>query len=700
RGMTETIDWGNQGIRLRLHVDDDGRVALTDVTTPDAPASQLALAASLNPVELLVAGDALPQGSRHVELGTTLALRYRGHETSEVDATQTLTLVQCTGDGVSVASSWTVYGDLPVLRCTTVVTNESERPVVLEYVSSFAFNGFARFASPGWQDETSLWIPNSTFSAEFQWNEHRLPSLGIIDPGFVEHVGPASKQRVSVLSVGTQPTTEYLPMGAFTDRSRDLTWLWQIEHNGSWQWELGDHRAAIYLSAGGPTDQEHQWHKTLMPGDRFEAVPVAVACARGELVDAFVPLTDYRRRIRRPNDDNVALPVVFNDFMNALVAEPTEAKLLPVIEAAAAVGCEYFCVDAGWYSDETGWWDTVGGWEESPERFPNGFVAVFDAIRDRGMIPGLWLEPEVVGIHSPILDRFPDSAFFQHNGARVVSQGRHQLDFRSEFVRSRMDAVVDRLIADYGLGYLKFDYNINGGVGTEVRADSAGDGLLEHNRAFLSWIDGLFARHPGLVIESCSSGGARVDYATLARHSILSTSDQMDHRVYVPIAAGAPTALTPEQAGVWVYPQPEFAKGELALSIVNGLLARPQISGGIWKLSAGQLDSLAEGIRVYKDYRELIPDATPWWPLGLPGWTDAWIAQALTTEEGVLIAVWRRGGESSVRLDFTGRGIQQQTPRVLFPSDTDALLGWTRDGVLEVTLPEVPSAVLFALDIG
>ena len=137
------------------------------------------------------------------------------------------------------------------------------------------------------------------------------------------------------------------------------------------------------------------------------------------------------------------------------------------------------------------------------------------------MIPGLWIEPEVVGIESPVVDELPDSAFFWRSGERVNGQGRYQLDFREPAVRTRMDRIIDRLIGDYGLGYLKFDYNINGGIGTEVGGVSAGHGLLDHNRAFLGWIDGLFARHPGLVIEACSSGGGRVDYATLARHSIV-----------------------------------------------------------------------------------------------------------------------------------------------------------------------------------
>lgn len=695
--MADFIDWGNNLIRLRLSIDDEQRVALVNFGPAGHLGDDLVERAALNPTEVQFAGYQLPQGSRHVGLGGTLSLRYESHHESTGDGVVTLHLVQRSEAGIRVEQRWQAFEGLPVLRCSVTVTNDSGVPITLDHVSSFTYNGFARFARPTWSEDVLLAIPHNTLYGEFQWQQSRLAELGIYDVGFTQDDVHSSKKRVSVTSVGTQPTTEFLPMGALTDESRHVAVVWQIEHNGSWHWEVGDHRGAIYVTAGGPTDQEHQWRIVLEPGAAFESVPVAVAAVPGELVDVFPPLTEYRRRIRRPNNDDVALPVVFNDFMNSLLAEPTEEKLLPVISAAARVGSEYFCVDAGWYSNEPGWWRTVGEWEESTTRFPHGFAYVFDAIREKGMIPGLWIEPEVVGIDSPVVDLLPDSAMFWRSGVRVNGQGRYQLDFRSSVVTERMDGVIDRLIADYGLGYLKFDYNINGGIGTEVGGVSAGQGLLEHNRAFLNWIDGLFARHPGLVIEACSSGGARLDYATLARHSILSTSDQTNHYRYVPIAAGSPTGLTPEQAAVWVYPQPEFGTEELWLTIVNGLLARPQLSGGMWKLSDEQLDVVAEGIRVYKRFRSIIPQSTPVWPLGLPGWTDDWIAQGLRYGSQLYLAVWRRGGPDTIEFPLTDFD-SSSTVEILFPLDAPGHAMWSAEERLQVTLPEPGSARLLRID--
>ena len=500
------IEWGNDTITLRLAVS-EGLVRVIGLGPTAADGADVPFHQAVNPVQVQCAGDELPQGSRHVALGGSAALRYASHRVTDSPRSSVLSLVQ--GDGrLRVESRWEVFESIPVIRCSTTVTNESDEPLVLEVLSSFAFNGFTSFGA-GAASAASVAIAHNTFFGEFQWSTHSLAELGVIDVGFRPDGEHSSKKRISVANVGSQPTAEYLPMGALMDASRDLTWAWQIEHNGSWGWEIGDHLTGVYLVAGGPTDQEHQWHKRLAPGDSFTSVPVAVAAIVGGLDEVFSPLTSYRRLIRRPNSDNETLPIVFNDYMNCLVAEPTEDRLLPVIEAAARAGAEYFCVDAGWYSDQPDWWNTVGEWTESTTRFPRGFSVVFDEIRAHGMVAGLWIEPEVVGVESPVADLLPESAYFWRNGARVNSAGRHQLDFRSPDVVARLDGIIDRLVTDYGLGYLKFDYNINAGIGTDLNADSAGDGLLSHNRAYLAWIDELFERYPQLVIEACASGGAR-----------------------------------------------------------------------------------------------------------------------------------------------------------------------------------------------
>ena len=92
-----------------------------------------------------------------------------------------------------------------------------------------------------------------------------------------------------------------------------------------------------YVALLGPTDAEHHWRQILEPGAVFETVPVAIAVSDQGLEGALGRLTEYRRANRRRHDDHRRLPVVFNDFMNTLMGDPTTERLLPLVAAAARV---------------------------------------------------------------------------------------------------------------------------------------------------------------------------------------------------------------------------------------------------------------------------------------------------------------------------------------------------------------------------
>ena len=195
----------------------------------------------------------------------------------------------------------------------------------------------------------------------------------------------------------------------------------------------------------------------MKPGDTFASVPVSVGSACGDVEEAAGELTKYRRAIRIKNEDNEKLPVIFNDYMNCLWGDPTTEKELPLIDKAKEAGCEYFCVDCGWYSAGF-WWDGVGEWLPSKERFPGGLKEVMDYIRSKGMVPGVWLELEVMGIKCPKADKVPDDWYFMRHGKKVYDRSRYQLDFRNPEVIAHATEVIDRLVNEYGVGYIKMDY--------------------------------------------------------------------------------------------------------------------------------------------------------------------------------------------------------------------------------------------------
>lgn len=344
--------------------------------------------------------------------------------------------------------------------------------------------------------------------------------------------------------------------------------------------------------------------------------------------------------------------------------------LKPLIDAAKKAGCEYFCVDCGWYSDGH-WWDGVGEWLPSKKRFPGGIEEVIQYIRSRDMIPGLWLELEVMGTKCPMVDKVPKDWFFQRNGQAVIDHCRYQLDFRNPQVQEYAMGVIRRLVEEYGVGYIKMDYNIDCGVGTDRDADSAGAGLLEHNRAYLAWLDRVFETYPDLIIENCSSGGMRMEYSMLSRQSIQSVTDQTDYIKMAAIAANCATACAPEQAAIWSYPLIQGTEEEAVFNMVNAMLLRIHQSGYLGQIGEGRMRRVTDGIRCYKEIREDIKEGIPFWPTGLASFSDEYLSYGMQCQDRCYLAVWRTQGEGEKEfcIPLHKKGCQIKDVRCMYPVD-------------------------------
>jgi alpha-galactosidase len=653
-------------------------------------------------VEVMVSGLNRPlerHGTKYIVTAPGYKLIYQSHKDYRNNVGRKLEICMYDDETkLQVISHIQFYDGLKMIRSWTEVINTGSITQTLEYVSSFALTGIAKEGIMDWDQKMKVSIPHNSWQRELHWQSYTFPELGLTKSN--SRGQQRSSKVISATNTGAWSTKEYLPMGYLENLETGHNLFWQIEHNGSWHWEISDQTNHLYLQLSGPTETESHWFKHLHSGETFESVPVAVGATSGDFDLAMGELTKYRRTIRRFNKDNEQLGVIFNDYMNCLWGDPTTEKLIPLIDAASEAGAEYFCIDCGWYS-EGFWWDGVGEWLPSNQRFKGGIKEVLDYIRSKGLIPGLWLELEVMGTKSPKLKDTTDEWFFMRHGKRVYDRSRYQLDFRNEEVIKHANEVIDRLVLEYGVGYIKMDYNIEPGIGTEINADSVGDGLLNHNRAYLNWLDDVFTRYPDLIIENCSSGGLRIDYALLSRNSIQSTSDQEDYRLYATIAANSPTAVTPEQSAIWSYPLTEGDDEEVIFNMVNAMLLRIHQSGHLVQLSPQRKALVKEAIEYYKVIRQDIRQGLPFWPLGLSQFSDSWVCLGMKNSRKTYLAVWRREGQmNQCVIPLQHLKGQDISIKCGYPQNSMSHWYWNKmNGTLTVELPNYISARLFEIEV-
>lgn len=704
--MIKRIEINENGLYVTLEISDDGRIYLLHcgyqpLRDGDIEAYQKD---KFVLVQLQLAGYNQNEhhGSKHTGTMPGSALRYISHEDYRNRMGRKLEFFLKAED-IEVRSHMQFVDGIQVIRTWNEVINRGRDEQTVEYISSFALTGCFKEGLRPWDEKAVLHIPHNTWGGEVQWRRHTLTELGLNRVEGTSAVSdPMSRQNFSMKRIcldanGTWGSSEYLPMGCLENTETGMFLTWQIEHHSAWHAEVSDTLGQVYVLLGGPAENENHWNKKLGKDEKFETVKTAVSFAQS-FQDTVWELTRYRRVIRRPNEDNESLGVIFNDYMNCLYGEPTTEKLLPLIDAAAEAGCEYFCIDAGWYADGN-WWDGVGEWKPSKNRFPDGITQPLEYIRGKGMVPGLWLELEVMGINCPLADTLPDTWFFMRHGKRVIDHGRYQLDFRNSEVREYADGIISRLVEEYKVGYIKMDYNINAGIGTESESDSAGDGLLEHSRCYLAWLRKTFDKYPGLVIENCGSGGMRMAYSLLELQSIQSTSDQIDYKKYAAIAAASPTAVTPEQSAVWSYPTSLGDEEETVFNMVNAMLLRIHQSGHLANLSAERFGLVREGIELYKKIRSDIRNSLPVWPTGIPVFEDGWISYGAFCGNKVYLAVWRTGSaDECFQIPLGDIGIHVGAVRCVYPSDRETLFLWNEGNKsLSIKLTVPYSARLFEI---
>lgn len=699
-GNMKTIELHENGLDIQFRILENGVVELADFS------SQEVKKAAMEPKEDIYypAVEIHRSGTGSLNMHayknninqSSVDFVYEKHELKEQDGGKELEIVMVSPEKLKAIYHMRLFDGVPAVQTWTEITNEGSEDQGLTYVSSFIYQGISRGGNKPYYKKTDIYVPFNSWCCEAQWQKYDAETLnlnGMVVDGF-NHQG-YGLNRYCYSGKGTWSTCEYLPMGIAEDRETGETYIFQVESSGQWLIEYGSAQGGnLYLTVSGATEQEHGWYKNLKPGECFTTVPAGAAVVKGGLNPAVAALTRYRRKVRRANPDDEKLNVVFNDYMNCLMGDPTTERELSIIDKAAELGCEYYCLDAGWYDDGF-WWDRVGEWKEASGRFPGGLKEVCDYAHSKGLKMGLWLEIEVMGVACELANKLPDDWFVCRHGKRHIDNKRYMLDFRNPEVRKYCRDVVDRLIRDYGVEYFKVDYNVTMGYGSELNSDSCADAIREHYECLHQWYEEIFRDYPDLVVENCGSGGQRMDYGMLKVLSLQSTSDQTDYLYNANIAANVASAVAPEQGGMWVYPY-EDEEEHVIYNVVNGMLLRPYISGMVWKLGENSMNRMKGGIALYKEIREEVRDGVPFFPLGFGTLKSEVLAYGVKAEKNTYLSVWTPGTTEAVIPLEDAEQISKVS--VIYPKE-EMCEYKIENGNLAVKMPQEKAARLFKIEM-
>lgn len=480
------------------------------------------------------------------------------------------------------------------LTSETTVINDSGEVRTLELVSAVSIDGISPFAHDDALGRLWLHRARSFWSAEAQWESRSIEELGL-ERSWQGHA--VRTERFG--QVGSMPVRGWFPSAVLEDRRAGVSWGLSMEASGSWQMDVYRRGDDVAVSAGPADSDFGHWRKTLAPGEAFSAPVAYTAVCRGGLDDVCERLLkcSLARRVDGWSEGEEDLPIVFNEFC-ASWGEPCEASLDGLAQVLQGLGVRYFVIDAGWYADPgVSWLGSHGDWIPSAKRFPSGLASVAKKLRGKGYVPGIWLEPETVGIQAASHVR--EDEMLQQGGRVIKIGGRLFWDFRKPEVFDRILQQVISLVRDNDFGYVKFDYNETLGVGVDG-AESPGEGLRQHIEAVEHFYRELRRALPDVVFEICSSGGHRLSPSFLNLCDMGSFSDAHESDCISLIAAAQHRLVHPRQLQIWAVLRPEFSCDETRRVLVNAFLGRMCLSGALQNLNADQWSVVKEALALYR----------------------------------------------------------------------------------------------------
>lgn len=405
-------------------------------------------------------------------------------------------------------------------------------------------------------------------------------------------------------------------------------------------WSGGHRMVAEELPDGRRQVQfGHAWGAEVSPATRFATAPLLVCVSDAGLNGVATAFQrDIRDRVVRWPDPARPRPVHYNCW-EAVYFDHRLDTLSDIATRAAALGAERFVLDDGWFGRRDDDRSSLGDWTIDRRKWPQGLRPLIDKVHALGMTFGLWVEPEMVNPDSDLARAHPDWVL----GPADQVTGRHQmvLNLGLPEVRENLFRQIDAVLRDHDIDYLKWDHNR-----LYPLVDAA------QTRGSYDLFDRLRAAHPGVEIESCASGGGRIDAGILARTHRVWLSDSNDALTRLRIQHDAALVLPACVTGSHVGPRHCHTSGRVLPMAFRAWVAAGRHMGfemDLRELTEAEADTLAR--------------VTAWWKANR-GWMMAGAIHRLDSADPTVTAEVQVAADGGRFVLFAG---QAEAPAQILP---------------------------------
>lgn len=346
---------------------------------------------------------------------------------------------------------------------------------------------------------------------------------------------PQEAPRGSI-EIGTHGRSSNGTLPFFNLQTSDSGIIGAIAWTGGWKLNVARHSDGDVLLQAGM----QKTHLKLLPGEEIRSPGIMLLFWQGDRQHGHNVLRQFllNHHTPRPDGDLLVGPIC-----NAVWGENHDYNQIAKAKwwVDNDLPLEYFWIDAGWYGDgkflenstvfNSEWGSHTGNWWPNKAAYPNGLKPVGDALREMGLGFVLWFEPERPRVNTYFPREHPQWVLGPVGDNYLFNLGLPE-------AREAITDLISGIITEGGVTCYRQDFNQDPHPYWEMAdaPDRIGMSEIRHIEGLYAMWDELLARHPGLIIDNCSSGGRRIDLEMISRSIALWRSDLQCYPDFDPLS--------------------------------------------------------------------------------------------------------------------------------------------------------------------